>query len=386
MIVWGTYNSFGVFFNSLLTEFQWSRAVTSGAFSLCTILSGLTAIPLGRITDKFGPRAVMTICSLFLGTGYILMSAINTVWQFYIVYGVIIGIGTAGFWVPVLSTVSRWFVQRRGLMVGTVLTGSGAGTIIFPPITNWLITSYNWRISIIIVGVVTLLAGTLMSQFIRRDPYQIGQLPDGSTAILKTGNTILNEGYSLKEAISTPQLWMAALIFFCCGYYGYTVLVHIIPHALFSGISSTTATGILSIIGGLSIVGGLFAGAITDKIGIRRSMAGFLIIAVAALTWLIFAVEIWQLYLFAVVMGFTYGSIGTVETISSVWLFGLKANAIILSIIDFGLTAGAALGPFIAGYIFDVSQNYRSAFILTAAVGAAGLLLSLLIKPPEKTT
>ena len=94
IIVWGTFNSFGVFFDSLLNEFHWTRAATSGAFSLCTVISGLAAIPLGRITDRFGPRRVMTACSLVLGAGYILMALIDSIWQFYLIYGIIIADGS----------------------------------------------------------------------------------------------------------------------------------------------------------------------------------------------------------------------------------------------------------------------------------------------------
>jgi MFS family permease len=379
MIVWGTYNSFGVFFNSLLAEFHWSRAIISGAFSLCTVLSGLAAIPFGRITDKFGPRRIMTACSLLLGTGYILMSEINSVWQFYLIYGVMIGVGTGGFWVPVLSTISRWFSQKRGLMVGIVLSGSGAGTLIFPSLANWLISHYQWRLSITIVGMLTTIIGVSIAQFIKRSPIDAKPFYKENAPTLD----ILNQssGYSLGKAARTVQFWIAVTIFFCCGFYGYATLVHIIPQTIDLGIPAAASAGILSVIGGISIPGGLLTGALADRIGVKKTLILFIALATAALVWLIFARFNWQLFLFAILFGLTYGSIGVSETVVSVWLFGLKANALILSIIDFGLTLGAASGPLITGYIFDVTESYQTAFILTAALSIGGLVLVLLLRP-----
>jgi MFS family permease len=382
IVVWGTFNSFGVFFDSLLNEFHWTRAATSGAFSLCTVISGLAAIPFGRITDRFGPRLVMTVCSLVLGAGYILMALINSIWQFYLIYGIIIGVGTSGFWVPVLSTVSRWFSRKRGLMVAIVLTGSGAGTIVFPPFANWLISQYQWRLSIAIIGIISLVTGTVLSQFMKRDPSQTAEFPDGVPAVKEDPARGTNLGYSIQEAARTPQFWMAGAIFFCCGFCAYTIFVHIIPQALLLGVSSTAAAGIVAVIGGVAILGGLGTGIMADRTGVKKSTVVFLVLAVLALIWLNISRDFWQLYLFAAVFGLAYGSIGVSETILSVWLFGLRDNALILSVIDFGLTIGAAVGPLIAGYIFDITGSYQIAFFLTAFICFSGLVLSLFIKPP----
>ncbi len=383
MVVWGTWNSFGVFFDSLLAEFNWSRAVTSGAFSLCTIISGLAAIPFGRVTDKIGPRAVMTACSLILGTGYILMALIDSVWQFYLVYGILIGIGTSGFWVPVLATVSRWFSKKRGLMVGIVLTGSGAGTLVFPPIANWLISVYQWRLSIAVVGAATLICGTIISQFIKRDPSTVQQVADGETPGKSSQHEAGGAAHSLKEAVRTPQFWMALGVFFGCGFYAYTIMVHIIPRAVLLGVSPSVAASLLAVIGGISILGGLATGALADRMGIKKTLITFLAIAAAAIIWLLGSRETWQLYLFSALIGLAYGSIGVSETIATIWLFGLKENALILALVDLALTAGAAAGPLVAGYVFDITQSYQGAFILTAVICLASLLISVFVKPPQ---
>ncbi|MFC1937989.1 MFS transporter, partial [Chloroflexota bacterium] len=111
----GTNRSFGVFLEPVLSEFGWSRAVISGAFTLCLVVSGLLAIVAGRLTDRFGPRLVVIVCALFMGSGYLLMSQVSNIWQLYLFYGVLGGIGMSGFMAPLSSLVARWFVKRRSL-------------------------------------------------------------------------------------------------------------------------------------------------------------------------------------------------------------------------------------------------------------------------------
>ncbi|GAG09031.1 unnamed protein product, partial [marine sediment metagenome] len=130
MLGYGTRYSFGIFFKPVLTEFEWPRAMVSGAFSLSMIFYGLLGIVMGGLNDKFGPRIVLTLSGILIGLGYFLMSLVSSVWQFYLFYGVIIGTGMGGYWVPTLSTVARWFTKRRGMFNGIVLTGTGLGTLI----------------------------------------------------------------------------------------------------------------------------------------------------------------------------------------------------------------------------------------------------------------
>jgi len=112
-IMWGTMYTFGVFFKPLLAELGGTRAVTSGAYSLCYLLSGFFGMIAGSLTDRFGPRLVITGCGLFLGLGYLLMSQASAIWQLYLFFGVIVGAGMGGSFVPLVSTLSRWFIKRR---------------------------------------------------------------------------------------------------------------------------------------------------------------------------------------------------------------------------------------------------------------------------------
>ena len=137
----GTYISYGVFFNPLISEFGWSRAAISGASSVAFFLMGLFGIVVGRLNDRMGPRNVMAATGFLFGFGHLLMSRLFAVWQLYLFYGVIIGIGLSSVDVIALSTTARWFVRKRGIMTGIVKIGTGAGQFIIPLVASMLITS-----------------------------------------------------------------------------------------------------------------------------------------------------------------------------------------------------------------------------------------------------
>lgn len=381
MLVFGVYNSFGVFFDPILTDFNWGKALTSGAFAVSTLMQGVSGILCGNLTDKIGPRLVMTIGAILLGAGYVLMAYISNAIQFYLVYGLVIGAGVGCFWVPLLSTISRWFSRKRGLMVGIFLTGVGAGTFVLPPVINLLIQHYQWRTASAIVGLLTLIVCITLPQFIKRDPSMTGELPDGENKPLKHVESLDYKGFSLKEALQTQQFWIILAIFFCCGWIGYIMIVYIVPYALYSGMSPSAATNILAVSGIFSGIGAFTAGIIADRMGVKKVALVCFIVLGISLLWFLFYRNIWQFYLFGAVFGLAFGAVGVMEMLTVVWLFGLKANAFILAAVDLGLLCGTAFGPVTAGYIFDAAGSYQIAFILNFALSLVPILLIILIKP-----
>ena len=385
-IAYGSYNSFGVFFESLLTDFDWNRATISGALSLSWIMQGLFSIVMGRLTDRVGPRIVLTICGFLIGLGYLLMSQVGAVWQLYLFYGVIIGSGMGGSWVPIVSTIARWFVKRRNLMTGIVLSGVSIGTLGVPPVVSRLISAYDWRTSYLVLGTVVLVAVVLVAQLLRRDPTQAKQRPYGESEGLKKEPVPETRPFSLKEAIHTRQFWLASGMFFCFGFSVYTIMAHIVLDATGLGISSVSAANILATLGGLSLVGRIVLGSAADRFGNRQIfIIGFVLMA-AALFWLVPAKEVWELYLFAAVFGFAFGGCATSESPLVAGLFGLSSHGLILGVMSLlGFTLGAAIGPFVAGHIFDMTSSYELAFIVSGALSVVGLILTILLSPIEKS-
>jgi MFS family permease len=380
-IAFGPYFAFGVFFKPVLTEFGWTRAMTSGAFSLAMIVQGLISVVMGGLNDRLGPRIVLTCGGILLGIGYLLMSLIGAVWQLYLFYVVIIGLSLSSTLVPLVSTVARWFVKRRGIMTGIVISGSGIGILITPPIANWLIATYDWRITYIILGIVVLIIITLAAQFLKSDPVQMGLTPYGKNKVDEQRLELVAEGFSVKQAIYTSRFWLVIGMSFCLGFSRLTLLVHIVPHAIDLGITAATAASILATIGGTQIVGQIVLGIVADRIGNKQVYVIGFILMLAALFWLAPAREMWMLYLFATVFGFAHAGIGSAESPLIAVLFGLRSHGLLLGIVRLSVTFGGAIGPLLAGYIFDVTESYKLAFMVCAVVVIVGLILTIVLKP-----
>jgi len=380
----GAFYSFGVFFKPLLAEFGWTRAAVSGAFSLCLFLIGLLSIGMGKLNDRFGPRLLVTGCGLFLGLGYLLMSQINTIWQLYLFYGVLIAIGESACLVPLLSTVARWFTKRRGLATGIASSGIGVGIMIMPTIANQLIFIHGWRTSYIIIGIIALVLSILGAQFLRRDPGQIGLVPYGENEVKQESLNSEAGGFSLQEAIRTRQLWLLCALSFSYYFCTATIMVHIVIHATGLGIPALSAANILAVIGGASIAGRVIMGGAGDRIGNKLALIICFILISIALIWLLAAKEVWMFYLFATILGLGYGGIVALKPPVAAELFGLSSHGVILGITFFSDCMGGVIGPVLAGRIFDITGSYQLAFLGCIAIVVTGLVSTLTLRPISK--
>jgi len=380
LVAYGVFLSFGIFFNPLLNEFGWTRATLSGPHSLAFLMLGFASIIVGRLGDRFGPRMVMAGCGFLMGLGYLLMSQISTLWQLYLFYSVIVGIGISAPDVLLLSTVARWFAKKRGMMSGVIKVGTGLGMLVMPIVANWLIGTYGWRNSYLILGGVVLVLVVLAAMFLRRDPSQMGLAPYGEDEVNASSLSAVGGGFSLREAIGTRQFWMVCAIYFVIIFCSQTLMVHIAPHAIELGISATNAATVLATIGGVSIGGRVVMGSAGDRVGTRLAISICFVISVTALSWLQFAGELWMLYLFAFVYGFAHGGFFALISPLIAELFGLSSHGAIFGVVYFCGSIGGAIGPLLAGRIFDVNGSYQLAFLICAALGAVALILSLLLR------
>jgi MFS family permease len=304
----GAMFTYGVFFKEFQAEFGWSRAAISGAASLAFLMMGLGGVIAGKMNDRIGPKVIIVASGILLGIGYLLMSRLQALWQLYLLYGVLVGIGFSTHDVITLSTVARWFIRRRGMMSGIVKVGTGSGQFLVPLITTLLITAYGWRNSYLIISAVVLVIFVVVAQVLSRDPQGIGLFPDGdSNESCDNGNRPREKSVTLRAAARTGQFWIICIaefaIFFCL----LTVIVHIVPHAMDLELTPPTAVGVLSTIGFVSMLGRIVIG-----------------------------------------------------------------------------TLGGAAGPLMAGRAFDVTGNYRIAFLVLTLLAVIGFVLITLLQPPRE--
>jgi len=377
MMTQGVRPVYSVFFKPMQADFGWSRTLTSGAFSVSVAMEGILSILMGHLNDKYGPRIVMTVCGILIGLGYILMSYITSDWQLYLLYGVVIGIGLGGSIVPLMSSVVKWFTKRRSMMTGIVLTGSGLGSLIMPPIAESLISLYGWRTSYLILGGAVLAVIVIAGQFLRDDPGRMGWAPytGGKTESLATRVKIT--GVPLSKALQAVQFWILFGMLLSQGFTIWAVTVHFVPYITDFGISASTAALIMSVRGAAMVAGLITFGNLADRVGIRNvNIAGFAIMA-AALVLLLLSREIWGFFLFFFLIGFGNGALATTTSPLAAEFFGLRSHGIIFGTLGMAFMIGAGLGPVIAGYVFDTTASYVIAFVVALVMGFIGLSLSI---------
>lgn len=392
-IIWTAFYSFGIFFKPVLSEFGWTRAMTAGAFSLCSLVQGPLSITMGGLTDRLGARFVMTLCGVFLAAGYLLMSQLNAMWQLYLFFSVILGIGMGGSFVPLMTVTARWFVKKRGMMTGIVVSGTGVGTLVGPPAAGALISHYGWRTSYAILGGIVLVVMLLCAQLLRPAPGEIrknepdnDQQNDQQDDQQKQQQAIHMQGIDYRDATRSGKFWTAFAMIFCLGFCIFAIMVHIAAHVTDLGFDQATAATVMATIGAVCIVGRILFGKLLDRIGSRKGFViGFAMLGLS-LFLLVSAGTLSMLYLFAALFGFAFGACVTCESPLVADLFGLRFHGLLLGIVACGFTFGGAAGPFLAGYLFDVVGTYQAAFLFCGVVSCAGLLLAWVLRRSQGFT
>jgi MFS family permease len=375
----GMFLSVGVFFKPLLNDFGWTRAVTSAPLAISVLVTGFAAVVAGRLADRFGPRIVVTACGILTGSGYLLMSNLHSLWQLYLYFGLFIGAGAA-VTVPLLSTVPKWFVKRRTAMTGLIAAGGGVGGLIMPLLASWLISIYSWQRTYFVMGIIFLVIVLTAAQFLKKSPEEAG----GGQATKTSKPVDIHkkvENRWLQSMLRTPQFWLMIILFFAFGFVVTTISVHIVNHATDLHISPTAGAGILSIANGLSVVGSIIFGVIGDRLGNKRLFVYTFFVLAASLFSLLFLGELWMLNIFAVVFGLAFGS-GLAQAPALVArFFGTATLGVIFGIISFCQTLGASLGSYLAGLIYDISQDYQLIFIICGVLCLIGMTATALLKP-----
>ncbi len=381
----GSLVTYGVFFKEFQGEFGWSRTMISGASALNYLITGLCGILVGRLNDKIGPKMVISATGITLGLAFLLMSLLQEPWQLYLIYGVLVGIGVSTTDIITLSEVARWFIKRRGMITGIVKIGTGFGQFTMPLLAAALISAYGWRHSYLSMAAANLVIILVAAQVLRRDPQGMGLLPNGdSHENLAASERTAESGVTLSVALKTRQFWIMCVAWFSVFFCLLTIIVHIVPHARDLGLSPATAAGVLSTIGGVSMLGRIVMGMVNDRIGGKRSLILCFVVLLCGLVWLQVASKVWMLFLFAAIYGFSHGSFFTVLSPTVAEFFGTLSHGVLFGIIIFSGMVGGSVSPLMAGRIFDTTGSYQIAFFILTGVVAIGLALITLLKPLQK--
>lgn len=369
----GLLFSVGLLLKVFETEFGWSRTLFSATSAASFLSMGLLAMVAGRLSDRFGPARVLAVSGLVYGAGFALMSRIAEPWQLFAISAVFLGIGLSTHDVVTLSTVARRFSARRGMMTAVVKVGTALGQVAIPPLSAALIVALGWRPTLMVLGsgaAVLLLVAALMMRAPPLRPLGPGMATPAAGASFAEAR----RGRVFATLCAVQFLTVMSLM---------TVPLHIAVHGMDLGMSAPRAAMLLSVIGGGSIAGRLAVGRLADAIGGRASFALNLGLLIAALAGLALFVAHGALYAVVAVYGFAHGGVFVVGSLMVADYFGLRAHGAIFGAVLFSGNIGGALGPVLAGLVFDLGGSYLWAFLglMALAVLALGLILSLPAPP-----
>ena len=378
LLAFGIAYSFGVFFKPLCSELGWSRTIIAGVFGVYAITHDLLAPLTGWACDRFDPRLPVAVGGFCLGLSMFLMSRVTAIWQVYLLYGFVFALGVASIYAPLMALVSQWFTKKRGIAMGIVAAGIGAGSLIFNPLSAWLISSYDMSTTYVIIGAVCWILFIPITKFVRKAP----TLDTASTTVQEEG--VFTGGFTRAEALKTRAFWMVSFSWLFMALALWAVSLHLVNLLTDKGIPVITAASVAGVIGGVSIVGRLSGGFLSDKVG-RKSviLIGFILQLIGTSLFL-FSGEVWEFFLSSGVFGLGAGLwCGTMPCLPAD-LYGAKATGSIFGLMVLFAGVGIALGPIAGGYIFDVTSSYTYMMWMCICSIILSIVFVVLMKPPVK--
>src|SRR5262245_41609421 len=361
--VWNSYAGFGVFLPVLTNEFGWSRGAISVAPSLNLIVGGLIAFVIGAASDRYGPRLILTASAVLVGALFALASRIDALWHLFPVFGVLLGIAISSVYLVPTTTVSRWFVERRGLALGIMLAGLNLAFVTGPRLSAFMIERLGWRTTYLVLGAlvwVLAIPGSLLTRFPpeHSDPAVPSETARGST------------GATLREALADRRLWLLVTAWMLLGFNQMMMSIHLVSFVKDQGVTLERASLALTILGTGTIAGRILVGIASDRIGTKPMFWVCLTLQITALLSIMAGPSLSVLNVVLFWLGLASAGSDTTLVKGAVETFGVRSIGAVMGVLSLGWRCGAALGPTAAGFIYDAMGTYVLAFTL-AAIGLA---------------
>ena len=379
--------------------------MTSVAASIGRFEGGFEAPLTGWLTDRFGPRWIVLPGIFLIGLSLILMNFIQSLWAFYVVWGVTLGTGiNIALTLPVDKAITNWFVKKRGFALGTKNVLSGLSGVLVLPLVAWLITTQGWRMTCLIGGVVMWLVGLPLTWFFLKQhrPEHYGLLPDGASAEEEGAEAgpMIDRGiayaaeveeveFTLRQAIRTRTYWLLVATNACHSLAMPAINIHGIPFLTDIGIDPIRAAGMLAMMILASIpmrfIGGLLADRV-KKSHLRFLMGGAYLLQAAGFAIFLLNQTVPMIYVWFILYGIGMGiGFGLMAPMRARY-FGRKAFGSIAGSSRLFMTPVGIATPIYLGWVYDTTGSYISAFTLIAALVAFSAFLAAFILPPRPPT
>jgi len=388
-------SSFGVMLVPLEDSFGWPRSSISLAVAVNLVFYGLTAPFAAALMERFGVRPIASLSLILIAAGTGLTIVMQQSWQLVLLWGVLVGLGTGGTALVFGAlVVNRWFVQRRGLVLGIIGTAFATGQLAFLPLISLGITAYGWRAASVIIAGLCLLTIPLVVLVLRDRPADVGLRPYGAagdvTAAEQQGNATGSAWRAAASAITvlasaarTRTFWLLAGTFFICGWTTNGIIsTHFVPAAHDHGMGATTAAGLLAIVGVFDIVGTIGSGWLTDRYDPRLLLTayyGLRGIALLAVPGILGPGVEPPLVVIMILFGLDW--VATVPPTATLCrqAFGVERGAIVFGWVFASHMIGAAAAAAVSGALRDALGDYASAWYLAGALAVVAAAVCLAI-------
>ncbi|HVQ91403.1 MAG TPA: MFS transporter [Mycobacteriales bacterium] len=384
----------GVLIVPLEDAFGWSRTSISLAVSVNLVLFGLAGPFAAAAMGRFGVRRVVLLALLLVAAGSGLTVFMTAPWQLVLLWGVVVGIGTGAMAAVLAATVAtRWFVARRGLVVGALTAASATGQLVFLPLLAWLAVNHGWQWASVTVAAGALLVVPLVALLLRNSPADLGLLPYGAppdTPVVAPAPPPNPVGTALRvlgEAARTRAFWLLAGSFAICGATTNGLIgTHLIPAAHDHGVAETSAAGLLALVGVFDVVGTIASGWLTDRVDPRRLLFWYYGLRGVALLMLPAVLGSASLGLFGFVVVYGLDWVATVPPTVALAneVFGRERGPVVFGWVFAAHLLGAAAAASLAGLIRTERGDYFVAFISAAALCAVAATITQVVRAPKR--
>jgi sugar phosphate permease len=405
LCLWGFgYYSYGIsaLFKPIASDLGFNRASTSVAAGIGRFEGGFEAFLAGWITDRFGPKWIVFTGILVASISLLLMYFINAYWSFLLIWGILFGTGiNTALAVPLDTAITNWFVKKRGVALSIKWMFSGISGVIILPLIAWLITLVGWRSTCIIGGLVMGVVGLpLVLLFLRSHrPEYYGLLPDGAKVQEETADqqAMINRGieyaaevqeveFTLRQAMKTPAFWLLILVQSVYGLVAPALNIHCIPFLTDRGINPLMAATMMALMIAASIPARYVGGFLADRVQIgqmRHVIAGAYLLQAVGMGFYMLHQTDFMIYVWFMLYGFGMGAGITLNTSIRARYFGRKAFGTIQGTASVLLTPVGVAAPIYAGWVYDTTGSYISAFWLFTILLAVSSAILPFVRPPK---
>lgn len=384
------FQGLGTVLVSLERQYGWSRTALSGAFSLARVEGAVLGPIEGVLVDRVGTRRMVLIGFILMGLGFVWLSQVDTLWEFYAAFMTIsLGSGLGG-WLAIVAMVNNWFDKRRTFAMSIAMSGIHLGGLLVP-IFALSIENFNFSITTIAVGVILLIVVGPATFIIRSKPEDMGLLPDGATVNKKVVE--LNEisdpsedesDFTVIQALKTPAFWILTITQISSSVSIVTLALHLVPKLTDMGMTLSSAGTVVLVYTVVALPAQSIAGYMAERLPKIIMISFFLFLQGAGIALIALFDNVIMAYMFAFLYGIGFGGRTPLITAIRGDYFGRKAFATIMGVSQFPMNLAMIVAPLFAGYMFDTTGTYIVPFMTFSVLCIFGSGLILFVRKPKK--